>query len=213
MKTKGKIGSIIIGVLMLYSIAGLYYYNTSIKAKELQEGSSNKQIIAIATSDEILQKIEQQRLEQEQIENTEPERVEVYDNMTMEELADKLNRSLNSTLAGKGELFANYSIQLGIDPYLALAIVLEETGCTWECSYLVKTCNNIGGQKGTPSCGGGAYRSYPTLDEGIKGFLDNLYNNYYAYGLTTAELMNPKYAENTKWAVNVNAYIERIKAK
>lgn len=198
---------------MLYSIAGLYYYNTSIKAKELQEGSSNKQIIAIATSDEILQKIEQQRLEQEQIENTEPERVEVYDNMTMEELADKLNRSLNSTLAGKGELFANYSIQLGIDPYLALAIVLEETGCTWECSYLVKTCNNIGGQKGTPSCGGGAYRSYPTLDEGIKGFLDNLYNNYYAYGLTTAELMNPKYAENTKWAVNVNAYIERIKAK
>lgn len=214
MKTKEKIGSIIIVVLIIYGIVGLYTYNNSIQEKELEK--SNKTVIAIVTPDELLQHIQEQQLEQqlnEQVENTEPERIEVYDNMTMEELTDKLNRSLNSTLAGKGELFASYAIELGIDPYLALAIVLEETGCTWECSYLVKACNNIGGQKGTPSCGGGAYRSYPTLDEGIKGFLDNLYNNYYAYGLTTAELINPKYAENKAWATNVNAYIERIKAK
>lgn len=136
----------------------------------------------------------------------------VYDGLTMSELTDKLNRTLNSTLAGKGEIFATHSIELGMDPYLAVAIVMEETGCKWDCSYLVKACNNVGGQKGSPSCNGGSYKAYNSLDEGIIGYLDNLYYNYYAYGLTTAEAMNPKYAANPTWSTNVNAYIERIKA-
>ena len=132
----------------------------------------------------------------------------VYDNMTLDELANILEKSLNSDLKGYGYTFAAYSTKLGIDPYLALGIVLEETGCKWNCSYLVKECNNIGGQKGT---GCGAYQAYPTLEEGIYGFLNNIYNNYYAYGLTTAEAMNPKYAENPAWASNVNAHIIKIK--
>ena len=136
----------------------------------------------------------------------------VWDGLTMGELTDKLNRTLNSTLAGKGEIFATHSLELGIDPYLAVAIVMEETGCKWDCSYLVKACNNVGGQKGSPSCNGGSYKAYNSLDEGIIGYLDNLYYNYYAYGLTTAEAMNPKYAANPAWSANVNAYIERIKA-
>lgn len=136
----------------------------------------------------------------------------VWDGLTMGELVDKLNRTLNSTLAGKGEIFATHALELGMDPYLAVAIVMEETGCKWECSYLVRACNNVGGQKGSPSCNGGSYKAYNSLDEGIIGYLDNLYYNYYAYGLTTAEAMNPKYAENPAWSANVNAYIERIKA-
>ena len=55
---------------------------------------------------------------------------------------------------------------------------MHETGCTWGCSKLVKECNNVGGQKGTPSCNGGSYKAYNTLDEGIIGFLDNIYYNY-----------------------------------
>lgn len=136
----------------------------------------------------------------------------VYDNMTLEELSAKLDRSLNSTLTGTGNLFATYAIQLGIDPYIAVAIVLEETGCKWNCSALVKSCNNVGGQKGGPSCNGGSYKSYPTLEAGIKGFLDNLYNNYYALGLTTPELINTKYAASTAWATKINNYIVQIKA-
>ncbi len=136
----------------------------------------------------------------------------VWDGLTMGELIDKLNRMLNSTLSGKGEIFATHSLELGMDPYLAVAIVLQETGCQWNCSYLVNACNNVGGQKGSPGCDGGAYKAYSTLDEGIIGYLDNLYYNYYAYGLTTAEAMNPKYAESTAWAYNVNSYIEKIKA-
>lgn len=136
----------------------------------------------------------------------------VWDNLTMGELTDKLNRVLNSNLTGKGEIFAVHSLELGMDPYLAVAIVLQETGCSWNCSYLVNACNNVGGQKGSPSCDGGSYKAYSTLDEGIIGYLDNLYYNYYAYGLTTAEAMNSKYAESTSWAYNVNSYIEKIKA-
>ncbi len=136
----------------------------------------------------------------------------VYDGLTMDELADKLDRNLKSTLKGKGRLFAEYSIELGLDPYLAVSIVLLETGCNWECSSLVKQCNNVGGIKGSPGCFGGSYQKYSSLDVGIKSFMDLLYNNYYAKGLTTPEKINPKYAESKTWAQKVNKYIEKIRA-
>ena len=138
----------------------------------------------------------------------------VYDNMTLNQLAEKLNRSLKSTIAGKGYLIASYSLQLGVDPYLATAIILHETGCnSGTCSNLVRSCNNVGGQKGGPSCGGGSYKAYPTLDEGIMGYIDNLYKNYVAVGLTTAEAMGPKYAASPTWASKVNGYIAMIRNK
>lgn len=145
--------------------------------------------------------------------NTIPVDPIVFDGLTMNELADKLNRSLKSTISGKGYLIASYSLQLGIDPYLATAIILHETGCNGTCSRLVRECNNVGGQKGGPSCGGGAYKAYPTLDEGIMGYLDNLYRNYYAYGLTSPETIGPKYAASTTWASKVNNYIAVIKSR
>ena len=140
-------------------------------------------------------------------------RVIVYDGMTMSELTEKLNRSLKSTIAGKGDVFASYSLERGVDPYLAVSIMLLETGCNWSCSSLMRKCNNVGGQKGSPSCDGGSYKSYPSLDEGIKGFIDNIADNYYAYGLTTPEAMNKKYAASNVWAIKVNNYISSVKAK
>lgn len=136
----------------------------------------------------------------------------VYDGMTIEELTAKLNRSLGSTMTGKGELIATYSLQRGVDPYLAMGVMLLETGCKWSCSGLVQKCNNIGGQKGSPNCSGG-YRSYPTLDDGIRGFIDNLADNYYAVGLNTPEAMNKKYAESGAWAVKVRNYMSQVQAK
>ena len=137
-----------------------------------------------------------------------PERIEVYDNLTIEELADKLNRTLSSDLSGKGESFAKYSIDLGVDPYLAVAIAMHETGCTWNCSYLAKSCNNVGGQKGY---GCGEYQAFDTLEDGIYGFISNIKKNYVDYGLMTADEMNPKYAEDPTWSSKVNKYIEKIK--
>lgn len=146
-------------------------------------------------------------------ENNVTKRVIVYDGMTMSELTEKLNRSLKSTIAGKGDIFASYSLERGVDPYLAVSIMLLETGCNWSCSSLMRKCNNVGGQKGSPSCDGGSYKSYPSLDEGIKGFIDNIADNYYAYGLTTPEAMNKKYAASNMWAIKVNNYISSVKAK
>lgn len=136
----------------------------------------------------------------------------VYDGLTMDELSEKLEKNLNSTLDGTGRIFAEYAIEIGLDPYLAVSIVLLETGCNWECSQLLKQCNNVGGIKGNPGCMGGSYQRYPSLEVGIKSFMDLLYNNYYSKGLTTAEAINPKYAESKTWAQNVNKYIEKIKA-
>lgn len=136
----------------------------------------------------------------------------VYDGLTLEQLSEKLNRSLNSTIAGYGEMFANKSLELGLDPYLAVAIVLHETGCSWDCSELVKQCYNVGGQKGAPGCWGGSYQAFNSMEEGINAYLENLYYNYYAIGLTTPETINPKYAESTVWSTKINAYIEKIKA-
>ena len=136
----------------------------------------------------------------------------VYEGLTLTELTEKLNKNLKSTLTNTGHYFAEYYVKTGLDPYLAVAIVLQETGCKWTCSKLVRNCNNIGGRKGSPKCNGGSYRKYDTLEEGINGYLDMLYNNYYSQGLTTPELINPKYATSTTWSQNVNKYIENIKA-
>lgn len=149
---------------------------------------------------------------QEEIEAKEEVKI-VYDNMTMEQLANKLNKSMYGILAGKGNVFANYSIQYGVDPYLSLAIVLQETGCKWNCSYLARVCNNIGGQVGYPSCGGGSYRSFATLDEGIKAFFENLSYNYYQQGLTDVYSIHKKYAQDPSWPTYINNYINEIKAK
>lgn len=133
--------------------------------------------------------------------------------LSYDELVAKLNRSLNSTLAGKGNSFARYAVDLGIDPYLAVAIVLHETGCKWNCSTLLKQCNNVGGMKGSPGCNGGSYKAFSSLDEGIKAFMNNLYKNYYAVGLTTPETIGPKYAASQTWASQVRAYMSEIEAK
>lgn len=131
----------------------------------------------------------------------------VYDGMTLDELGEKLDRSFNSTLKGQGYEIASKSIELGLDPYIASAIILQETGCAWECSTLVKTNYNIGGMRY-----GNGYAKFNSLEEGIDAYLNNLYYNYYAQGLITPELMNKKYAESQTWSVKVNNYINTIKA-
>ena len=132
----------------------------------------------------------------------------VYDNMTLSQLSEKLERSLNSNISGYGTFIASYALEKGVDPYLATAIMLHETGCTWGCSSLVRNCNNVGGMKGT---GCGQYAYFSSLEEGIQRFIDNIYNNYYTYGLTNADLMVNKYAEDPEWSKKVNGHIEKIK--
>lgn len=138
----------------------------------------------------------------------------VYEGLTFDELTTKLNKSLNSTLSNTGNIFAEKSLKYGVNPYLMVAISLHETGCKWTCSNLVKNCNNVGGIKGTPSCNGGSFRSFSTLEEGIDYFISNISRNYYNQGLINADLMEYKYSGgSTTWAMKVNNYMDAIKAK
>ncbi len=135
------------------------------------------------------------------------EPVIVYENMTLEELSLKINNVLNSDLTGYGGIIAKEAIDVGVDPVIAASIILLETGCKWNCSSLVKYYNNVGGMQGN-----GGYLKYASLEEGIKAFIDNLANNYYAKGLNTPELINKKYASNPKWYQKVYYYVDLIKA-
>lgn len=135
------------------------------------------------------------------------ERYEVLDGLTMEELGAKLNKSLKGVIANKGDLIAERSIELGIDPYMAVAIMLHETGCSYHCSSLARINYNVGGMKGRS----GKYQKFSSIDAGINAFLNNLYNNYYKYGLNTPETINPKYAGSTSWAGKIRQYMVKIK--
>ena len=150
----------------------------------------------------------------------------VWDNLSLEELTIKLDNNLYDTLKGTGKYFAEYTKETGLDPYLAVSIVNLETGCKWGCSSLTRNCFNIGGIKGKPSCNGSSYKCYNSqkttidterllcynsLEDGIKGFLDLVYYNYYSVGLDTPEKMNSKYAEDPRWAEKVNRYYDTIK--
>ena len=90
--------------------------------------------------------------------------------------------------------------------------MLHETGCKSNCSSLVRNCNNVGGQKGSPGCNGGAYKAFATLDDGIIGFINNLHKNYYTKGLNTIELIAPKYAASSAWPAKIRSYVEQIRA-
>lgn len=149
-------------------------------------------------------------VEKEKKEEKKTTKVVTYKGQTIDQIANQLNKTLKGKLANKGYLIASYAQSKGVDPYLATAIMMHETGCEWGCSTLVVKCNNVGGMKGS---GCGSYSSFQSLDTGIKKFIDNLYKNYYRYGLDTPDKMNKKYAADPKWASKVNAYIKKIKSK
>ena len=221
-------GVVIFGVLMSFTLPYLININTS-KSLETETSretqtesttSSTNEVAIVTPKDESGTPIEQPQTEPvetvaEPVEETpqEPQAEPiVYDGMTLNELAEKLNHSLKSTLSGTGMSFAKYSVDMGIDPYLAVAIVLHETGCNYKCSTQVRECYNVGGMKGGPSCNGTSYKKFNSLDEGIYSFMYNLKKNYYDKGLKTPEQMNKKYAASTSWATKVNHYINKIKA-
>lgn len=199
---------ILAAVIMLNntSISTLSISNSVFALKE--ESSENKNTETITNSSNI-RKMSTVVQEEREIAPSKLLRVEVYDGLTMEELAARLNRNLgNAALAGKGELVASYCLSKGVDPYVATAIMIHETGRG--TSTMIRTCNNVAGQKGSPSCMG-AYKGYPTIDDGIRGAIDNLYRNYYAVGLNTVEKIGPRYAESNTWVSKINNYIAKIK--
>ena len=155
------------------------YETAAYKENKDNRSTANYMKVEKKEKEEKVDEIKNEIIEEAKEENIEvPQVVEdpiVYDGKTMNELAEHLNKSLNSDIAGKGYLIASKSLEYGVDPYMATAIILQETGCKWNCSALVKNCNNVGGQKGS---GCGSYSYFESLDSGIEAFISNLYNNY-----------------------------------
>lgn len=213
----------LVTISFAFVIINLGIYNKIVKIennkiltaeKNFQQAKNDINKITLVTFDDYL--IHQTNLEKERQEREYQEYLKtlvVYDGMTMDELAAKLDRSLKNELNGYGHLYASYSLENGVDPYIAVAISLHETGCNAHCSNLMLSCNNVGGQKGYPTCGNGSYKKFDTLEDGIKGYIDNLSKNYFGIGLNTPELMERKYACSTSWAGKVNSYIETIKRR
>lgn len=122
----------------------------------------------------------------------------------------KLNKYLNSSLKNKGEFIAEYSLKVGVDPYLVTAVILQETGCYWSCSRLATSCNNYGGQKGSPSCNGSSYRRFKSKNEGLK-FTIRKIASYYKDGKTTPAKIGPSYATSKTWPTKVSNYMKKLK--
>lgn len=204
---------LMVSVLMI-SIALVLEYNETIGFGNVSIEEFNIKNMATATSlvsdDSDIVKLEYREVAMEVVPSS-IERVEVYEGMTIEELSAQINKSLKGYIADKGELIATYCLANGVDPYIATAIMLHETGCNSKCSTLTTQCNNVGGQKGYPRCGNGSYKKYDTLDDGIKGVIDNLSRNYFGIGLNTVELIAPKYAEGNTWAGKINYYVNKIR--
>lgn len=219
----------LLGIFMIV-VAVVIQYDSSYDEREFMNRETNAiNVINMSSSNRVVEaqvidnpvtvesssdaQVEELSMEQAPQAEYIPPRVEVYEGMTIEELSQKLDRSLgNGTLAGKGSLIANKCIELGVDPYIAVAIMLHETGCSYSCSNLVISCNNVGGQKGAPSCGGGSYKYYATLDDGIVGHIENLYRNYFSRGYNTVSTIGSRYAESNTWASKINWYVEQIRA-
>lgn len=206
-----------IGLVIENDLSSSYKYSSDIYNFKIQNmaASSNMIVKSVKTKNEneiVKPTFKEVDMETSPASVIIPPRVEVYESMTLEELGEKLNRSLGSDIvAGKGSLIAAECINKGVDPYIATAILLHETGCGSSCSSLSRTCYNFGGQKGAPGCNGGSYKQFSSIDEGLVGLIDNLNNNYFSKGLNTVESIGPRYAESGTWVSKINWYVEKIR--
>ena len=205
-----------IGLIIEKDLSSNYKYSSDIYNFKIQNmaASSNMIVKSVKTKNEqpVKPAFKEVEMETSPASVIVPPRVEVYESMTLEELGEKLNRSLGSDIvAGKGPLIAAECVNKGVDPYISTAILLHETACGSSCSNLSRSCYNFGGQKGAPGCNGGAYKQFSSIDEGLVGLIDNLNNNYFSRGLNTVESIGPKYAESGTWVSKINWYVEKIR--
>ena len=136
------------------------------------------------------------------------QRIEVYEGKTREEVINQLNKSLGGVLSGKANIIVDKALSLGVDPYVAAAIMVHESANGK--SRIARSCNNFGGQKGA-GCGG--WKSYPSVQAGIEGMIQNMYNNYYSKGLNTIDKMASRYAESPAWPAKIHSFVNKLKSR
>ncbi|WP_270996104.1 peptidoglycan DD-metalloendopeptidase family protein [Listeria seeligeri] len=128
---------------------------------------------------------------------------------------ETLNQFLETrgVFKGTADIFIKYGEQYNVDPALVVAIAMHETGNG--TSRMVRELNNPGGLMGD-----GPGFQFSTLEKGIEAMIKNLSDNYITQGLTTPELIQPKYAPvgasndgmglNKEWLNGVNGFLEQL---
>ena len=121
-------------IIVLFSFMTIYIINDYQSGKKLEE-------IAFFDEENLPDYIEEQsattlttKITTKETTTTPPVKQIVWDNLTLEELTNKLDANLYDTLKGTGVHFASFTRDYGLDPYLAVSIVNLETGCKWGCS-------------------------------------------------------------------------------
>lgn len=207
MKANHKTILIMIIAIIDCILGGVTLYSNNAESKE-SNTKKDTQAIKLLSLNDALEYEESDLLALVPVEVEEEEEI-VYDGMTLNQLANKLNKSLKNELSGQGMLIASYSLEKDVDPYIATAIMLHETGCKWNCSRIMRQCNNVGGKKGS---GCGSYQYYDSLETGIKSLINYLSKNYFKKGLDTPKKINKKYATDQTWYKKINKYVKEIKA-
>lgn len=129
--------------------------------------------------------------------------------------ASKLNKVFGGRLAGKGQLYVDMGAKYGIDPGIAAAISMMETG---NGSVIPESNNNPGGIMDS-SNNWMTLKKYPTLDMGIESHFKNL-KWHKSEGRISPEQLKPSYCPdgaandpngtNGGWLPGVNSFIEKI---
>ncbi len=111
-------------------------YETNVQSQSQKQTQGNQEKtetteIAMATPDEAHPVTEETTEPEtiivpsdEPVDTATPVEPVVYDGLTMNELVEKLNRSLKSTLSGTGESFAKYCLEMGVEAVI-IAVVLK----------------------------------------------------------------------------------------
>ncbi len=139
-----------------------------------------------------------------------------YDNEDATVIGSKIDSYLKTEMAGKGEVISKYSIANEVNPYLVAAMILEESRCDTECSFLVKRCNNVAKMyyekdSNEVACYGGYYQKFDSLDSSIRSYIKYIKNNFYSKELTTPTSIYKEYKRDVRWAFRVSQFMEQIK--
>lgn len=131
--------------------------------------------------------------------------------------ASQLDNALGGVLKGHGADYIKYAQQYGVDPALAAAISISETG--HGTSYAARVQNNPGGIMDWNN-NWKTVKQFSSLEEGIKYQVKNLYDTYISKGLTSISAIGNKYAPigaandpnnlNKNWIPTVTEYYNKI---
>jgi hypothetical protein len=127
-------------------------------------------------------------------------------------IASKLEKYYKDTyLEGYGEKITASAINRNVDPYLIASIIYVNSKCSVECQPFVRMCNNAGGTSGNPSCLGGRYKKYKTIDESFDDLVIYIKDNFVSKDISNPYEMYKKYGKDAAWAYSVNKYYGMIK--